>query len=525
MAATEIPVTILTDHANLTFWKNPKKVNGRVARWFATLQEYNLLIKHVPGKFHAVADMLSRPPNANHGEEDNQDLTLLPKKMFIRLADLPGRDWFELDDWIQYQQYVFQRQIAPWVYQYGLHRVFSREANPNDMGTWYRNDRVVIPPSKDLRRELVQRAHDAPEMGHPGRDWTINEMAKSYWWPAMNQWIADYVKGCAVCQQDKTLTHRSRVPLYKIPVPSKALPFQVIAMDLITALPKSEGHDAILTIVDHGCTRAALFLPCSTTITGEGVARLYFENVYRWFGLPDKIISDRDPCFTSNFAKALTQKLGIQQNVSSAFHPQTDGLSERKNQWVELYLRHLTSEQQDDWAQWLPIATAAHNNFPNSTTKVAPIEALLGYFPRRSFQPTPASKNQRAEDRIEIATRRRRQAKEALNRAVKQTPVDQFKVGDRVWLEAKNLNLPYQTPKLAPKCHGPFVINKRISPVAYQLQLPPTWTVHDVFHAGLLTPYRETKEHGANFTKPPPEIVDGEEEYEVEAILDHRHHG
>ena len=81
----------------------------------------------------------------------------------------------------------------------------------------------------------------------------------------------------------------------------------------------------------------------------------------------------------------MTEKLGIQQNVSSTFHPQTDGLSERKNQWVELFLRHLTSEQQDDWAQWLSIATAAHNNFPNSTTRVAPTEALLDYFPQRSF--------------------------------------------------------------------------------------------------------------------------------------------
>ena len=103
--------------------------------------------------------------------------------------------------------------------------------------------------------------------------------------------------------------------------------------------------------------------------------------------------------------------------------------------------------------------------------------------------------------------------------------MDQYKVGDRVWLEAKNLNLPYRTSKLAPKRHGPFVINKRISPVAYQLQLPPTWTIHEVFHAGLLTPYRETKEHGVNFMKPPPDIVDGEEEYEVEAIRDHCFHG
>ena len=103
-------------------------------------------------------------------------------------------------------------------------------------------------------------------------------------------------------------------------------------MDLITALPKSEGHDAILMIIDHGCTQAAIFLPCSMTITREGIAHLYFKNVYQWFGLPDKVISDRDPRFTSNFVKALTQKLRIQQNVSSMFHPQMDGLSKHKNQ-------------------------------------------------------------------------------------------------------------------------------------------------------------------------------------------------
>ena len=233
-----------------------------------------------------------------------------------------------------------------------LHYVFAKD-NPNDMGTWYCKGKLVIPPSEDLWWELVRAAHDAPEMGHPGRDWMISEVSKSYWWPGMNQWIADYVKGCAGCQQNKTLTHRSQVPLYKVPVPPKALPFQVVAMDLITALPKSEGHDAILTMVNYGCTWAALFLPCSTSITGEGVARLYLKNMYRWFGLPDKVISNRDPRFTSNFAKALTEKLGIQQNMSSAFHPQIDGLSKHKNQWVELYLRHLTSEQQDDWAQYI----------------------------------------------------------------------------------------------------------------------------------------------------------------------------
>ncbi len=99
-------------------------------------------------------------------------------------------------------------------------------------------------------------------------------------------------------------------------------------MDLITGLPMQRRYNAILTIVDHGCSRAAVFLPCADTITGPGIARLYLDHVYRWFGLPSHMISDRDPRFTSHFGKALTNKLGISQNLSTAFHPQTDGLSE-----------------------------------------------------------------------------------------------------------------------------------------------------------------------------------------------------
>jgi transposase InsO family protein len=133
-------------------------------------------------------------------------------------------------------------------------------------------------------------------------------------------------------------------------------------MDLITGLPPVGDKDAILTIVDQGCSRAAIFLPCSTTIMGLGVAKLYQDHVFRWFGLPMKIISDRDTRFTSHFGKALTARLGIEQNLSTAFHPQTDGLSERKNQWVEQYLCLVTLAAPEDWTQWLALTSAVHNN-------------------------------------------------------------------------------------------------------------------------------------------------------------------
>ena len=149
-----------------------------------------------------------------------------------------------------------------------------------------------------------------------------------YLWLKAQPWIKQYVKGCTICQQNKNLTHRPQVPLFKISIPDNAPPFTQIAMDLITGLPKSRGYDAILTIVDHGCSQGAIFLPCLTTITGPQIAQLYYQHVYPWFGLPQKLISDRDPRFTSHFGKALAKELGITWNLSMAYHPQTDGLTE-----------------------------------------------------------------------------------------------------------------------------------------------------------------------------------------------------
>ena len=382
----------------------------------------------------------------------------------------------------------------------------------------------MVPPNDELKRVILHRYHDAPTAGHPGRDRTLNAIKRLFWWPDLTNWVTAYVQGCSSCQKNKPQNHPRRTPQFRIPTTTDALPFQTISLNLITQLPPSRGADAILTIVDHGCTRAAIFLPCKTTITGEGVAKLYMEHVYHWFGLPQKIISDRDPRFTSHFARGLTQTLGIQQNVSTAFHPQTDGLTERKNQWVEGYLRHLTAAQQDDWADWLAIATAVHNHHPNATTKVPPIEALMGYQPRLDHQ-GPPSMNDRAEERTRRAYEAREMARAAINRWAGRTPDSQFKTGDRVWLEAKNLALPYASIKLAPRRVGPFPIIKQISPVAYQLALPPSWTIHDVFHASLLSPFRHTAQRGQDFPRPPPEMVEGEAEFEVEAIKNHRLYG
>ena len=206
-----------------------------------------------------------------------------------------------------------------------------------------------------------------------------------------------------------------------------------------------------------------------------------------------------------------------------AFHPQTDGLSERKNQWVEQFLRLVAEGRQDDWSEWLPLATAVHNGQVNATLGIAPTQALLGYFPLLDPLAPSLTTNPKTEDRVEQATKFRQLAQEMLDKTANWTPPDQFKVGTKVWLEGSNRALPYQMRKLAPRHHGPFTITKQISPVTYELQLPPAWTIHDVFHASLLTPYRVTEQKGTNYLRPPLELIDGEEEFEVENVLGHRY--
>ena len=260
-------------------------------------------------------------------------------------------------------------------------------------------------------------------------------------------------------------------------------------------------------------------------ISGPGIAQLYLDYVYRWFSLPTKIISNRDPHFTSHFGKAITKKLGIEQNLSTAFHPQTDGLSERKNQWIEQYLRTIVASHPEDWSYWIAVTSAVHNNRINSTIGLLPNEILLGYSPHLAPSEVIITDNEAVEKRVKRMMQARDQATKIINQKAGEAPSPQFTVGDQVWLEGSHLKLPHQSTKLAPKRYGPFTIMKQINPVTYQLILPATWQIHPMFHASLLSPYVETNAHGLNYSRPPPNLIGGEEFYEVEQIHGHRRHG
>jgi hypothetical protein len=235
------------------------------------------------------------------------------------------------------------------------------------------------------------------------------------------------------------------------------------------------------------------------------VAQLFLQKVFCHYGLPTKIISDRDPRFTSKFTKELCHLLAIQQNISTAYHPRTDGQSKRNNQWVKTYLQFFINHQQNNWAEYLPLAEFAHNNWKSKTTRESPFFLLMGYHPHADWHRTVSDlpwASKRLDQLKKITDDAQHHMTWAQTLWIKHKVTPKYKAGDQVWLEGCNLHTKQPAAKLAPRRHGPFVIKQVMSPVSYRLDLPPQWKIHPMFHIDLLTPYHETEVHGVNYQCP-----------------------
>jgi Integrase zinc binding domain len=202
-------------------------------------------------------------------------MTMIPEAAFIRLAG-PNSDGS-----IEHTIMIIQNHNRPLMEEWtGIYPIEHIDNLDKPFWRDIKGRRLIIPPDQGLKRELMNIWHEGAINGHPGCDETIRCINREYFWPGTRTWITEYIKGCATCQQNKNLTHRNKTPIFRISSSISTKPFSHIAMDLITGLPKSEGYDTILTIVDHGCSQAAIFLPCSTTITGAGIAQLYLEHLF-----------------------------------------------------------------------------------------------------------------------------------------------------------------------------------------------------------------------------------------------------
>ena len=258
-------------------------------------------------------------------------------------------------------------------------------------------------------------------------------------------------------------------------------------------------------------------------MSAEELAEEYKTKAFPYIGLPSKLISDRDTRFTSKLFKELCQQLGIKQNLSLAYHLQTDGESERTNQSVEVALQIFCNFQQDDWADWLPVVQYQMNLHESSTTKTVPFEAWMGYIPR-VHQPDRISNMPDLENKKQLLKTIREGAQAAMAEAqkkwIKPTNYKPHQVGEKIWLDGKNLKTFHPNTKLHPKRFGPFIVTEVLGPTTYHLDLLAAWNIHNAFHGSLLEKYVETDEHGPNYDKPAPELVEGEPEYEVKMILD-----
>jgi len=195
---------------------------------------------------------------------------------------------------------------------------------------------VYISNDDNIRRKLVALHHDSPVAGHPGRWKTTELVMRNYWWPGMTKYIAAYVKGCDPCNRTKVFPQKPVRKLMHIPSPS--VPWKSVGADFITHLPESQGHNVIL-VVNCRFTKRVHFIVAHDETSTIGLATLYRYNVWKHHGLPDEIISDRGPQFASVLMKELNKLLGIKTKLSTAYHPQTDGQTERTNQELEQYLR------------------------------------------------------------------------------------------------------------------------------------------------------------------------------------------
>nr|VWP02123.1 Cap60p [Ganoderma boninense] len=314
----------------------------------------------------------------------------------------------------------------------------------------------------------------------------------------MRKDIREYVKGCVICQRAK-IDHRPRAaPLHPNPVPDQNWEF--ITTDMITHLPDSHGHNATLVFVDMK-SKDFVPVPCTDELTSEGWANLFIKHVYANHGLPRRVYSDRGSVFVSAFIRDLYQKLGIKGNPSTAYHPQTDGQTERINQEIENYLRVFVNHRQDDWSDWLPLAAFAYRNRKHSATGYSPFYLTHGYHPYTGVETRKKVKAEAAEQFVTRMKNISQQASLALTitKAAMKRKYDKrkraaepYNVGDWVFLDSFHITSERPHKKLEDKRYGPFQIQAKIGPSAYRLKLPRRWrAIHPVFNEVQLTPARQ----------------------------------
>ncbi|GAA5972537.1 hypothetical protein JCM11641_001890 [Rhodosporidiobolus odoratus] len=518
---------VLTDHDTLRHFQTQATLSKRQARWTEVLADYDYELSYNPSKLNAVADAMSR---FSFSETDatvavcgisstslSTSFTSFTKTLSSSYAD----DQFTA-------QVIKNLDSAP---------SFKMEEGL----MYFEGSRIVVPDVKSVREALLHDAHDA--LGHPGSRKSLASLSASFYWPGMAKSVDRYVSSCDGCQRHKSRTTRRAGQLHSLPVPPRA--FSDVALDFVGPLPLSEGKDMLLTVTDRltGHTR---LLACRSKDGAKEVADTVFKGWFSLFGLPERLVSDRDKLFTSRFWRTLHERTGVKLQMSTAFHPETDGRSERTNKTVVQMLRQQVSRQQKNWVRFLPSTEYGINSAVNDSTGYAPFHLVLGFVP--SLLPLPSSPPSSlpaveslitertatiSDARDALAAAKVRQAEQANKR---RGPEVGFEVGDLVMVDSADRRSRYKTKggdsraaKLFPRWDGPYPVEQaNPSTSTYRLSLPPSDRAHPTFHSSKLKRYTSNDPSLYAEREPPrpePIDIDGAPEYVVEKITDEKGKG
>ena len=561
--------TVLTDHLNLQYFTKKQPLSERQARWAETLSRYNFTIKHRPGKEAMVPDALSRreqdmPQNVEDERLRGRRVQLLePRKgggLVTKVksgyvtkgdTDQAGDETAGQDESVenpftdeelqglwdeglkQHNRYWLIRKAVQQgerrlPSQWGLPVMLS-ECSIDDGQRLRWRERIWVPNYEPLRTRLMQETHDSALAGHPGRDMLKSLLSRRFYWPGLDADARRFVRNCDVCGRSNIWREKRRGLLKPLPIPERI--WSELSIDFVTDLPptKSNGSTNLMVVTDR-LSKSVIFESLKD-ITAETTAKALVRNVVQHHGIPGAIVTDRGTQFTSRMWKRLCELLRIKQRLSTAWHPETDGATERANQEVERYIRIFATYAQDDWDELLPSAAMAINNRTATSTGQSPFFLTHGYHIEpiqvkeklRVDGKSPVARAEGIVQRLQEATQWAQaamasaQERQEENTNTRRQPSDQFKPGDKVWLRLRNIRSNRPSKKLD-WLSGKYTVLETIGSHACRLDTPPG--VHNVFHVSLLRLAADDPlpSQTSDDYRPPAILTDDGELWEVEEI-------
>lgn len=568
LRSLEKPFKILTDHRNLEHFMKAKRLTERQMRWALTLARYNFQLSYRPGRNAALPDALSRrdqdmPTDMNDERLEERNKILLPAALWAKVCRLDHVDGPKCSQIEIQRSSPFENEdiTALWnvaIYEKNYDTAFHAVENgapkfPSSLGLHVsisecsiedgrllHRGRLWIPEYEPLRTRLIQDVHDSVLSGHPGRDATAAIVGRQFFWPGSSQDVRRFCRNCDICKSTTVWRDKKAALLKPLPVPDRV--WREISMDFVEKLPRSSGFENCLVITDR-LSKGVILEPVAD-MSAEGVAKVFLRCFYAHHGLPNAITSDRGVQWVNGFWKKFCELVGIKRRLSTAYHPETDGATERANQELEAYLRIYCTYAQDDWANLLPSAQISISGKTAASTGVSPFFLMHGYelepiqlketltnpdYAERLSTRSPAAKG-------DLMARRLRDAREYAQTAMavaqqlqeeqanrRRNPAHHYRVGDKVWLNLKNIKTDRPSKKLD-WLHAKYKVTKVIGSHTYELDVPRQ--VHNRFHTTLLRPASNDPLPSQQQTdQQPPTVIQGdpgESEWAVESILQAR---